>query len=206
VHAGNPIQTTQSQQAAYAIQALALAAAVGYERVGFYQMVDDNPCKQSAVWGITRDDGSARPVAGTLRTAVQSFSGFLDARFVPLVRPQARWAAWPNDPTSLTPNWQAYAVAFDLPGSRRVTVLWNGDGAALRVRVARHGGQVRLLNAQNEVIQMPTSSGQDWLVDLPAATAHFAGDPSGYYFIGGEPRLLVEEGVPRGMPVAAPRV
>ena len=75
--------------------ALALAAAVGYERVGFYQMVDDNPCKQSAVWGITRDDGSARPVARTLRTAVQSLSGFLDASFVPLVRQQARWAAWP---------------------------------------------------------------------------------------------------------------
>jgi hypothetical protein len=206
LHAGNPIQTTQTQQAAYAIQAMALAAAVGYERVGFYQMVDDNPCKQSAVWGITRDDGSARPVARTLHTAVQFFSGFLDASFVPLLRPQARWAAWPSDPTSLTPNWQAYAVAFGLPGSRRVTVLWNGDGAAIRVRIARHGGQARLFNAQNEALQTPTSSGQDWLVDLPAATAHYAGDPPGYYFIGGEPRLLVEEGVPRGTPVAAPRL
>ena len=49
---------------------------VGYERIGFYQMVDDDPCKQSAVWGITRDDGSQRPVAGSLRTAIQSFSGF----------------------------------------------------------------------------------------------------------------------------------
>jgi hypothetical protein len=206
LHAGNPIQTTQAQQAAYAIQAMALAAAMGYARVGFYQMVDDNPCKQSAVWGITRDDGSARPVARTLRTAVQSFSGFLDAAFLPLVRTQVRWAAWPSDPTSLTPNWQAYAVAFDLPGSRRVTVLWNGDGAAIRLRMARHGGQVRLLNAQNETLQAPTSSGQDWLVDLPAATAHYPGDPPGYYFIGGEPRLLVEEGVPRGTPVAAPRI
>ena len=205
MHASNPIQTTQTQQAAYAIQAVALAAAVGYERVGFYQMVDDNPCKQSAVWGITRDDGSSRPVARTLRTAVQSFSGFLDAAFVPLVRLQARWAAWPNDPTSLTPNWQAYAVAFDLPGSRRVTVLWNGDGTAIRIRMARHGGQVRLLNAQNEALPTPMSSGQDWLIDLPAATAHFTGDPLGYYFIGGEPRLLIEEGVPRGTPVAAPR-
>jgi hypothetical protein len=87
-----------------------------------------------------------------------------------------------------------------------VTVLWNGDGTAIRVRIARHGGQVRLFNAQNEALQAPTSNGQDWLVDLPAATAHYAGDPPGYYFIGGEPRLLVEEGVPRGTPVAAPRL
>src|SRR5207253_7372259 len=80
MHARNPIQTTQAQQAAYAIQALALAAAVGYARIGFYQMVDDNPCNQSAVWGIARDDGSVRPVATTLRTAIHTFAGFLRAR------------------------------------------------------------------------------------------------------------------------------
>src|SRR5260221_7212977 len=117
-HASNPIQTSQEQQAAYGLQALALAAAVGYERIGFYQMIDDNPCNQSAVWGITRDDGSSRPVASTLRTAISTFSGFLDVQFVPLVRRPARWAAWPDDPTSLTPNWQVYSVTFDLPASR----------------------------------------------------------------------------------------
>src|SRR4051794_2858770 len=83
-HARDPIQTTQVQQAAYAIQALALAAVVGYERISFYQMIDDNPCNQSAVWGVTRDDGSQRPVEASLRTAVRNFSGFLQARFAPL--------------------------------------------------------------------------------------------------------------------------
>ena len=86
IHAANPIQTTQVQQAAYAIQALSLAAGVGYARIGFYQMVDDDPCRQSAVWGISRDDGSQRPVAQSLRTAIQSFSGFVQARFAPLAR------------------------------------------------------------------------------------------------------------------------
>jgi hypothetical protein len=204
-HAGNPIQTTQAQQAAYAIQALALAAAVGYERIGFYQMVDDDPCKQSAVWGIRRDDGSQRPVASTLRTAIQSFSGFLQARFTPLVRPQARWAAWPGDPNSFTPNWQIYEVVFDLPGNRRVTVLWNGDGTPLRARVPRQAAQARLVDMRNQPLAV-TSVGQDWAIDLPPASTHFAGDPPGYYFIGGEPRLLVEEGVARGAPVAPPRV
>jgi hypothetical protein len=205
-HAHSPIQTTQAQQAEYAVQAFALAAAAGYTRIGFYQMVDDNPCKQSAVWGITRDDGSARPVARTLRTAVGAFSGFVSANFAPLTRATARWAAWPDDPKSFTPNWQAYLVAFDLPGNRRVSVLWSGDGTALRVRVPRHGtAQARLVDANGEV-QALSAVGSDWSVSLPAATAHFAGDPPGYFFIGGDARLLFEDGLGPGTPVIAPRL
>jgi hypothetical protein len=205
-HAHNPIQTSQTQQAAYAIQALALAAAVGYPRIGFYQMIDDNPCNQSAVWGIVRDDGTARPVAGALRTAVRNFSGFLKARFAPLVRSSAGWSAWPDDPNSFTPNWQAYEVVFDMPAQRRVTVLWNGDGKPLSVNVARRANQAHLLDMQGNPVDGPDAAGQDWRVSLPPATAHFAGDPAGYYFIGGEPRLLIEEGVPPDAPVAPPRL
>jgi len=204
MHSGNPIQTTQVQQAAYAVQALSLGAGAGYERIGFYQMVDDDPCKQSAVWGITRDDGSRRPVAASLRTAIRSLSGFQRARFAPLVRPAVRWAAWPDDPSSFTPNWQVYEVVFDLPGHRRVTVLWNGDGAPVRARIPRQAAQARLLDVQNQPLTA-TSLGQDWAVTLPPATAHYPGDPPGYYFIGGEPRLLVEDNVPSDAPVTPPR-
>jgi hypothetical protein len=206
IHARNPIQTTQAQQAAYAVQAFALAAAVGYERIGFYQMVDDNPCVQSAVWGITRDDGTRRPVADTLGTAVHTFSGFLQARFAPLVRSPARWSAWPGDPTSLTPNWQIYEVAFDMPNGQRVTVLWNGDGRTLQARVPRRSSQARLLDMQGNPAPGPTSVGQDWSVTLPPASAHFSGDPTGYYFIGGDPMLLIEDSVPADAPVVAPRL
>ncbi|MDQ6670301.1 MAG: hypothetical protein M3069_06050 [Chloroflexota bacterium] len=204
VHARNPIQTTQVEQAAYAIQALALGAAAGYERIGFYQMVDDDPCKQSAVWGITRDDGSRRPVAGSLRTAIQSFSGFLQARSRPLVRPEVRWAAWPDDPNSFTPNWQVYEVIFDLPGNRRATVLWNGDGTPVRVRIPRQAAQSRLVDIHGQSLAA-VSAGLDWVVNLPPASAQYAGDPPGYHFIGGEPRILVEDNVASGAPVTPPR-
>jgi len=204
-HAFNPIQTTLDEQAAYAVQALALAAAVDYRRIAFYQMVDDNPCVQSAVWGITRDDGTPRPVAGALRTAVQSLGGFLKARFVPLVRPQTRWAAWPTVPDSFVPNWQVYLIAFDLPASRRVTVVWNGDGSALRVRLPRYGSAPRLLDGQGRTLDL-TTVGQDYAISLPAATAHFSGDPDGYFFIGGEPRLLIEDAVPSDSPLPIPRL
>jgi len=144
-------------------------------------------------------------VARSLRTAVQSFSGFVQARFAPVVRPQARWAAWPTDPKSFVPNWQVYDVVFDLPGNRQVTVLWNGDGVPLRVRIPRRAAQASLLDAQSQPLAA-VAIGQDWAVDLPPATTHYAGDPPGYYFIGGEPRLLIEEGVAPGAPVAPPRV
>jgi hypothetical protein len=203
-HARGAIQTTQAQQAAYAVQAFALAAAVGYERIGFYQMVDDNPCNQSAVWGIARDDGSLRPVATSLRVAVRAFSGYLDAHFAPLVRRRSGWSAWPDNPNSLTPNWQVYEVVFDLPNQERVTVLWNGDGTPLQVRVPRHSSSAQLMDIHGERMLGPASSGSAWSVNLPPATAHFGGDPPGYYFIGGEPRLLMETGVPPETPVAPP--
>ena len=117
----------------------------------------------------------------------------------------AAWAVWPDDPTSFTPNWQVYEVVFDLPGSRRVTAVWNGDGTPLRVRIPRHAPQATVVDPQNQA-QAATAGGQDWTLQLPPATAHFSGDPSGYYFIGGEPRLLIEEGVPPGTPVTPPTV
>jgi hypothetical protein len=92
-----------------------------------------------------------------------------------------------------------------MPDSRRVTVLWNGDGTLLRVRIPRQAAQAQVVTAQNQS-QPATASGQDWTIDLPPATAHFSGDPPGYYFIGGEPRLLIEDNVPAGAPVVAPRL
>ena len=84
-----PIKTTMDQQAAYAIQSLALAAAAGYSKIEFYQMVDANPCAEPAVWGLTRDDGTRRPVSDALKVAIGNFSGFTRAQFVPLTRETA---------------------------------------------------------------------------------------------------------------------
>jgi hypothetical protein len=203
--AASPFKTSMDQQAAYAVQAFALAAGAGYQRMGFYQMVDDNPCDQPAVWGITRDDGSSRPVADALRTTFTWLSGYTSARFAPLTRTQKRWPVWPDDPTSFIPNWQVYEVALDQPRGRRVTVLWSGDGVPLRARLTRQGVRARLIDRTGLGQPLP-ADGEDWVVDLPPATAHFATDPPGYHFIGGEPLLLVEDGVPPSAPVTPPRL
>jgi len=43
-----------------------------------------------------------------------------------------------------------------------------------------------------------------WVLDLAPATAHYPQDPDGYHFIGGEPLLLVEDGVDPSAAVGAP--
>jgi hypothetical protein len=191
------------QQAAYAVQAFAMAAAAGYQRFEFFQMVDQNPCAEPAVWGVTRDDGTRRPVGDALRTAVTQFAGYTGVHFVPLVREVDDWSAWPGDATSLMPNWQVYQVAFDKPGNQRVTALWNGDGAASRVRVRKTGSSANVIDRMGHSVPVQDLQGW-WVVDLAPATAHFPQDPPGYHFIGGEPLLLVENGVDPNAPVVAP--
>ena len=202
-HADTPIQTTMQQQAAYSIQAMAMAAAAGYQRYEFYQMVDQDPCAEPAVWGVTRDDGSRRPVADALRTAFTNLGGFSNVRFVPYVREVQNWAPWPDDPSSLVPNWEVYQVTFDKPGNERVHVLWNGDGNSLRVRVRKNGSGATLIDRSGGTSPAREDSGW-WTFDLPGATAHYPDDPGGYYFIGGDPVLLVEDGVDPSTPVVAP--
>jgi hypothetical protein len=203
----SPIKTTLDQQAAFAVQSFALAAAAGYQHTEFYSMVDGDTCQEPA-WGLERTDGSRRPVADALRTAVNYFSSYTNARFAPLTRPQEAWPAWPGNPGSYVPNWQVYQVAFDRPGNQRVTALWNGDGGRLRVRVPKNGTTARVVDRRGFERPARAVDGA-WLVDLPGATAGFQPDdankdPDGYHAIGGEPMLLVEDGVDPSTPVVAP--
>lgn len=222
-HGGDAIKTSMDQQAAYAVQAFAMAAASGYSRIGFYQMVDDNPCNQPAVWGVTRDDGSKRPVEDSLRTAIGAYLGFVDAVFAPLPRVEQLWSPWPADPESYTPNWEVYQVALNKPGNLRVSVLWNGDGVipgspallaavgpkpagGLVVRIPKRGSGAHAIDKFGQSYPYFQEIGGYWVVYLPPATATFSGDPSGYHYIGGDPVLILEEGVAGSEPVDPPEI
>ena len=222
-HSGDPIKTTMQEQAAYAVQAYAMAAAAGYERIGFYQMVDANPCVEPAVWGVVRDDGSKRPVEDSLRTAITNFRGFSAARFVPLARVTQNWPAWPDDPQSYTPNWQVYQVSLDKPGGRRVTVLWNGDGAnptaaagstlgnvqppgGLVIQVPAHGSAAQAIDEFGQPYPYFSMRDGNLVVYLKPATATYSGDPPGYHFVGGDPVLILEDGVGPNSPVDPPQL
>lgn len=192
-------RTTLEQQAAYAVQTAALAAAAGYQRIQFFQMSDGNAC-QGQAWGLIRGDGSRRPAADALRQMLGLVSGFRQAHFVPLAREQKRWPTWPDDPASYLPNWQVYQVAFDKPGGQRVTVLWNGNGGQARAVRIRRAGQRALLvdifGGQRSLVardgwydfQLPPASASQPTADV--------NDPTAYHVIGGAPVFLIEEGVP----------
>jgi hypothetical protein len=149
-------------------------------------------------------------VTAALKVAVNNFAGYTNARFMPLSRETAAWSAWPDDPSSLVPNWQVYQVAFDKPGDQRVTALWNGDGSSLRVRIPKNGTSAQLVDRLGNATQLKANEGW-WVVDLPAATAYFKvndqiKDPEGYHFIGGDPLLIVENGVTASAPLVVPRL
>ena len=219
-HAGDAIPTTMEEQAAYGIQAFAMGAAAGFNRVSFYKMIDGSPCNEPAVWGAVRDNGTRRPVADALRTAVANFVGFLQAQFVPLTRATQSWPTWPDDPSQYIPNWQVYQVALDKPEGQRVTVLWNGDGISqftptptgraqpggLWVRIPKRGSAAHAIDKRGQNYPQFSQQGNFWVVYLPPATAHYVDDPPGYHFIGGDPVLILEDGVNPTAPVAPPEL
>src|SRR5207248_4325793 len=94
--------------------------------------------------------------------------------------------------------------------NQRVTALWNGDGAPLRVRIPKNGSSAQLIDRLGNTQSLDSNQGW-WVVELPAATAYFKlndqiKDPEGYHFIGGDPLLIVESGVDSSTPVVAPRL
>jgi hypothetical protein len=74
------------------------------------------------------------------------------------------------------------------------------------VRLAHAGTGAAQMLEKNGAAQAAGDQAGTWAGPLGPATAHFVDDPSGYYFIGGEPVLLVEEGVPSNAPLRTPSV
>jgi hypothetical protein len=204
-----PAPTTMVQQANFAVQAFALAAAAGYERAAFYKALDDSPCAGPPA-GVARLPGTNRqdwrPVENALRVAIVSFDGFTSATFKPLLRGTQDWNSWPDDPGSYFPNWQVYQVAFDKPGGTRVTVLWNADGNPVRARIRANGTRATLVSLSGATSSLQPALGW-WVFDLPAATAtDYPRDYPGYFYIGGDPVFIVEEGVDPARPVEQPEL
>jgi hypothetical protein len=202
-HADADVKTTLEQQSAFVVQAFALASAAGYQRVGFFEMVDQDPCGQPAVFGATRDDGSRRPAVDALRTAMRTFAGVVSAEFVPLPRVTAAWPSWPDDSSAYLTNWRLYDVALNMPGNRRLTVLWNAEGAPQQARVRKLGTTAMAIDKNGAAVSVGEEQGW-WVLNLAPATAHDPRDPPGYFSIGGDPLILIEAGVPPGATVEPP--
>jgi hypothetical protein len=166
-------------------------------------MTDSGTCTESAIWGLARDDGSQRPAFGAFKTAVSYLSGAERVSFAPYEREQQAWGTpWPANPDSYYPNWQVYQVVAER-GDQRVSVLWNADGTTVRARIPKVGDSAVLVDKLGA--EQPIGDTQGWyVVDLAPATTRGPFDPDGYFYIGGDPVLLVQRGVPPGTAVAGP--
>ncbi|MBI3973524.1 MAG: hypothetical protein HY332_19800, partial [Chloroflexi bacterium] len=194
------------EQASFVIQAYALGIAAGYETLFWQAMQDDPPPVPDELWGLVRyhedpasdDPARIRPAYRAYQVATRYCSGAERVEFVTVDRPD------PAGYRRYAPRyqWRIHHVAFQT-GARRTGVLWSGAGAA-RVSLPRLGTSAQLVDKLGNEMPLEPVAGR-WLVSLEAATRRFTlfgGDPPGYYYIGGSPQLLVEEGLPPDAPVS----
>lgn len=186
---------TTDEQAAYLIEAVALGRAAGYQRIGWYTMVDHDAA--SGIfdrWGLLRADGSPRPAFRAFQVASRYLGQpGVTARLAPLG-------------TATSNGWPVTRVILDDPSERtRVQVLWRTSEGPADVSVEAAGSAARLIDPLGFTSVAPrTDSG--WDVPLPPVRVAQASDPPGFQS-SGYPILLVETGVPAGAPlIDAPRV
>ncbi len=223
--ANDGFRITMDEQASFVIQALTLGRLAGYERMFFHALQDDRyPAlggrQFDELWGLVRFHDDPNNVAASRQrpafTAFQTVARFLGnatPRGLEVLEraddPVARWSQY-------TPRftWHVHAGIFERAiagGIQRSTVLWNGAGTPITVLVPKVGVHGWLVSKDGaaKIIRPVTVDGRAyWSIELAAASRHFdlfGGDPPGYYYVGGSPLILVEEGVPAGSPLAAPR-
>ncbi|MBN1873947.1 MAG: hypothetical protein JXA33_06940 [Anaerolineae bacterium] len=157
------------EAAAYVIEGYAEAHATNIEKFFFFRMHDD---EMSESFGLIRNDYTLRPAY----IAYQVTAHYLHGE---------------NQITRVDTASGARRITFWGTPHGRVDVLWNKLNDPITytqpailpaATLVTHQGQTRTLIAKNGVFTIP----------LESATAYLASDPD-YYFIGGPPRLLIQE-------------
>jgi hypothetical protein len=231
----NGIRVTMDEQASFVVQALAMGIAGGYERVAFHSLTDrdttdelwglvrnDGSLRPSfvAYQTATRYFGGAERVAFAGRERPEwrwPPGGFVPNWQVYLVVVEREAGVPAPPPPGPTPT-PTPSPRFRLPwaaeapppqpvaqGRQRVSVLWNGDAAPVEVVLPRLAERAALVDKYGRV-QPLEPDGDRWRITLAGATAHSPLDPDGFYYVGGDPVLLVEDGVPDGAPIVPPDV
>ncbi|MBI4302247.1 MAG: hypothetical protein HY664_06550 [Chloroflexi bacterium] len=173
----SPWRGTMEEQAAYIIQAYALALAAGVERVFIFQHYDDNVGYRE-YFGLVRNNTNPRPAYTSYQVAAQYFL----------------------NPTSAVRGLQGNVETVTiLYGSspRRVTVMWNNSTSPAQAQIAAVTPTAILVNKYGAQ-QSTTPQGGFYQVPLPAATNPEVG-------VGGDPYLLVET-IDFGYKIHLPRI
>lgn len=173
-------RATLEEQASFIIQGFALAMAAGVERISVYKLVD-GPLTHGEAYGLVRNNGSLRPAYAAFQTAARYFSGFPKARY--------------NEAEGID------RVTMEA-GDRKVSVFWNPTPGPKSLRVKATGVRATRVDKKGQAtpLSVPTGPGQNYYAfDLPPATANVPDIDPNHYIIGGDPVILVEEGVGQGL-------
>lgn len=168
---------TVDEQAAFVVQGLAYALAVGADRAFHFQYADDG---NGEAFGLFRNDGSARPAYTAYGVAVAQLGGATGA--------------------SRQTVGNVEQIVVDRGGGARTTVLWARGPSAETALVAARAGSAQLVEIDGTSTTIAPVDGH-YRIGLAGATnnKNFANNPNDYP-IGGRPRLLVEGAAPTATP------
>lgn len=199
----NPLPAGQfraslDQQASYIIQAMAMAVSAGVERYAVYKATDEKAENDVELWGLLRNDGTAKPGFVAFQVGAKYFANVKSAVF-----------SWPGSdkPTLLQyhdiMNSNDYRTQFIWPsqvaqvsmerGDKRTTVAWNTSPEPVVHRIAANS-QTATLVTKYGTTQTITAKDGFYSVDLPPSSHNADPRDASIYMIGGDP-LIVDEQV-----------
>ena len=175
-------RATLDEQAAYIIQAIAMARAAKIERAAIYKMSDGNII-YGEPFGLVREDGSSRPAYIAFQTAMKLLEG--------------------SGNVTYTVRNNATIVTID-NGDQQVTVAWNMKPIPTDVELTPRGAAAHLVTklGVSTDVPLPSSPGQpNYVFTLPGATANTDNGNPDDYVVGGDPVILVEDHFGEGFQV-----
>lgn len=179
-------KVTVEQQAAFIIQAYALGFAAGVERIATYRLVDNLEEDSFQAFGLVRVDGSARPAYTAQQIVAEEFNGFIFARRVD---------------EEAHPLLEYVRLTFP----QKVThVVWARTEETATLVIPARSEQATLIDVHNNRWIVEPEIGEYRVV----AAGADCNEPTALRgcLIGGDPWLLVEDGLADPLNEAPPSV
>jgi len=192
-----PFRATLDEQASYVIESVALARAAGVERYAIYKLQDEAPENGDEYWGLTRNDGTARPSYVAYQVAARYLADVTAATYewqgshdpptddeiTRLLASNANRVQWPW-PAAV--NWVTMQR-----GAQRITVIWNASPTPVQATIRAHADSAQLVDKRGNVRAVFPRGGAYSLALEPSRNNSDPRDPS-LYLVGGSPWIVIE--------------
>ena len=204
------LRLTMDEQAAYVWQALAIAVAAGWSKINFHSLVDEVQGGKivDELWGLVRhhddpmndDESRARPAFWAYALASRLLGDADMTQLHVRIRPDAVLSKHRQNASRY--KWGAQAVVAQ-KGDLRTTVIWNNSPDQVTVQVGAKGGDAVLIDKHGNPQPLNTSGGTHNVTIAPASVRFSwpdspfgpLEDPVNYFYVGGDPMILIETGV-----------